>query len=403
MSSAAVANGEQPASLYRNVVDALVAGGWLTIGLAQFVWPDAGLWTDGSAHFAHAGPLSLLVVALVCVPTFWWRRSPLVAFAASWSAIALLVVTDHRVGLLPFTAWLLVYGVGAFGRRHDRAAAIAIALAGVTITRATHYPQFDTIAALRTAALLGGCLVLGVLSAAARRTAQDRIALAEQRSLVATQRAQSAVVEERLRLARELHDVVAHSMSVISVQSSMASAAFDTQPARTRQALVDIERTSRATLSELRGLLGVLRSDDGARPATAPVPSLRDVAELVRNLEGVGVRVELVQQGPGSLPPGVDAFAFRIVQEALTNVVKHARATVVEVEIVDDGSMVAIRIADDGRAVVDGRGDGHGIVGMNERVRAFGGSLHAGPAADGGFVVMATLPYGTSEPTGPSL
>jgi signal transduction histidine kinase len=213
------------------------------------------------------------------------------------------------------------------------------------------------------------------------------------------QRAHTAVVEERLRLAQELHDIVAHSMSVISVQAAMGSAAFDDQPSQTRRALDNIERTSRETLAELRGLLGVLRrDDDGRRVELVPAPTLSDVHQLAANLETAGVATEVVTEGPLALPLGADAFAYRIVQEALTNVLKHAHATKVSVEIHDDAGQLTLRIRDDGRGRDGGptEPDGHGIIGMRERVAAFGGTLRAGSAAGGGFEVCATIPYATN-------
>ena len=235
---------------------------------------------------------------------------------------------------------------------------------GLLVAWATDYPFFDATAVARNLVLMGGCLGLGLVAGATKRNAGMRVELAEQRTLVASERAHASVIEERLRLARELHDIVALSMSVINVQASMGSAAFDAQPEHTRQALANIEQTSRDTLTELRGLLGVLRREDGSRAEVRPAPSLRDVGALAAHLESVGVAVTIEADGLLELPAVADAFAYRIVQEALTPECRSGDRTI-----------------------------GHGLVGMRERAVAFGGTVEAGPSVGGGFRVHATVPH----------
>jgi signal transduction histidine kinase len=210
--------------------------------------------------------------------------------------------------------------------------------------------------------------------------------------------ARRAVADERLRLARELHDVVAHAMSVIAVQSGVGAHIATTQPREARRSLAAIEATSRAALTELRRLLGVLRQEGEPEGDLAPVPGLADLDGLLAELGKAGLAVRLQVEGtPSPLPAGVDLSAYRIVQEALTNVVKHAGPARARVVVGYRDQDVTVEVIDDGRgaatSVRDGRvGTGHGLVGMRERVAAFGGDLEVGPRPAGGFRVAARLP-----------
>jgi signal transduction histidine kinase len=210
--------------------------------------------------------------------------------------------------------------------------------------------------------------------------------------------ARRAVVEERLRLARELHDVVAHAMSVIAVQSGVGAHIATTQPKEARRSLAAIEATSRAALEELRRLLGVLRQENEPKGDLAPVPGLANLDGLLAEAAKAGLAVKLQVHGRRpQLPAGVELSAYRIVQEALTNVVKHAGPAHAQVVVGYRDHEVTVEVTDDGRGAVtsvsDGRvGTGHGLIGMRERVAVFGGDLEAGPRPAGGFRVAARLP-----------
>ena len=202
------------------------------------------------------------------------------------------------------------------------------------------------------------------------------------------------MAEERLRIARELHDVIAHSMSVIAVQSAVGNHVIDTQPTEARQALAAIEATSRSALTEMRRLLGVLRQEGEPRGSLTPAPGLADLASLVGQVQDAGLRVWINVEGQrGSIPPGIDLSAYRIIQEALTNVIKHAAASSANVTISYRPDSVTVEITDQGSSGPPGRtGSGHGIIGMRERVAVFGGEFAAGPGPDGGFRVRACFP-----------
>jgi signal transduction histidine kinase len=225
--------------------------------------------------------------------------------------------------------------------------------------------------------------------------------------------ARRAVTEERLRIARDLHDVVAHSMSVIAVQSAVGGHVMDTQPEEARHALAAIEATSRSALTEMRRLLGVLRQDGEPAGSLVPAPGLADLAPLVAQVGEAGLKVWVQVDGErGPVPPGVDLSAYRIIQEALTNVIKHAAAATACVKVSYEKGAVALEITDDGPGSKDARREsgagrpdgpradavtsplstGHGIIGMRERVAVFGGEFAAGPRDGGGFRVFARLP-----------
>jgi len=215
--------------------------------------------------------------------------------------------------------------------------------------------------------------------------------------------ARRAVAEERLRLARELHDVVAHAISVIAVQSGVGAHVADTNPQEAAKALAAIEATSRAALEELRRLLGVLRQEDEPQGALAPVPGLADLDSLLAEVGKAGLAVKLQINGTRPpLPAGVDLSAYRIVQEALTNVVKHAGPARAQVVVGYRDQEVTVEVIDDGRGAVtsvsDGRARvGHGLIGMRERVQVFGGDLQTGPRPGGGFRVAARLPLAADQ------
>ncbi|MEV4927531.1 sensor histidine kinase [Streptomyces roseoverticillatus] len=256
----------------------------------------------------------------------------------------------------------------------------------------------------QTAVVLGIAWVFGAtireLGVRNRRLAELTARLREEQEA----RARHAVTEERLRIARELHDVVAHHLSVLSVQSGLASYVFDSDPETARGALDTIHSTARRSLEEMRGLLQVLRiSPDGTEviggPAAGPAPGLERLGELVDRVGAAGVTVDVAVRGARRpLAPGPDLCAYRILQEALTNVLKHAGPAHVALSLDYGPEVLTVRVTDDGGSGgVPQRvtGGGHGLIGMRERVRMYDGLFRAGPLRPGGFEVMFTLPLVT--------
>jgi signal transduction histidine kinase len=218
---------------------------------------------------------------------------------------------------------------------------------------------------------------------------------ATRRAMSDTLREQAAT-QERARIARELHDVVAHHVSMVAVQAETARLTTPGMPPEGRDRLAAIGDTARDALTEMRRLLGVLRADVDGEAERAPQPGLDRLEELVDDARAAGTTVHLAVRGqPVALPPGVDLTAYRIVQEALTNARRHAPGAAVDVEVAFRDGTVTVRVRDDGPGPTAGSGDGgHGLVGMHERVAMVRGRLRVGPADGGGFAVEADLPIG---------
>jgi signal transduction histidine kinase len=252
-------------------------------------------------------------------------------------------------------------------------------------------------------ALLFGAWFLGDVTRQWRDAATAHARRATELERARDELARLAVTAERVRIARELHDVVAHSMSVIAMHAGSGRLAADKDPAAARRALEVVERSSRDALAELRRLVTMLRDTDDVEPALNPAPGLQDVHQLVAEVAAAGVTVEVHTEGElASVPDGVSLAAFRIVQEALTNVVRHASPARAHVSVrVGDGE-VALEITDDG-TTWPAAGEtvpafaGHGTIGMRERAALYGGELTARPRPEGGWQVAARLPYAVMD------
>jgi signal transduction histidine kinase len=347
--------------------------------------------------------LGYVLVLLHTLPLVARRRFPgavLAVCVASGLAITALGVPPSFLGpAMP----VAVYSVAAYGRRWVSLAGLVVAelgLAAVWLTPA----MLERSSFLFFMGFIAVAWVLGHFVGDRQVYAaqlEERTAELEQ---AREELARRAVVEERLRLARELHDVVAHAMSVIAVQSGVGAHVANTQPKEAAKALAAIEATSRGALEELRRLLGVLRQADEPQGDLAPVPGLADLDGLLAEVTKAGLAVKLQINGTRPpLPAGVDLSAYRIVQEALTNVVKHAGPARAQVVVGYRDQDVTVEVIDDGRGAVTSAGDGqagtgHGLIGMRERVQAFGGDLEAGPRPGGGFRVAARLPLAAERP-----
>jgi signal transduction histidine kinase len=206
-------------------------------------------------------------------------------------------------------------------------------------------------------------------------------------------RAATAITDERARIARELHDVVAHSISVMVIQARGGRRVLESEPADARDAFAVIESTGQQALDEMRRLVGMLRSGDETLPL-APQPSLRELGTLVEQVRAAGLPVQVAVEGePRDLPPGVDLSAFRIVQEALTNALTHAGPARARVVLRYKADELELEISDDGPGTGDGSGSGYGLVGMRERVLVYGGELQAGRQPGGGYALRVRLPF----------
>jgi signal transduction histidine kinase len=339
-------------------------------------------------------------IALVVLPLLGRRRFPLAAPAAVWLVAAGLSFVDGR--LVPFTASTTFAGMVAsflLGNLRDDVQArlgLGIALGGAAIV-VYNDPDHSSgelvfLPALFTIAWLAGYAMRGRTEQA--EAAEARAARAEQEREAA---ARLAVAEERARIARELHDIVAHSVSVMVLHVGTVRRTLPDTLADDRDVLTEVEQTGRAALAEMRRLLGAMRNDgDGVE--LAPQPGLNDLESLVEEVGRAGLPVRLSIEGePVPLPPAVELSAYRIVQEGLTNVLKHASASHAEVGLHYEAGQLQINVRDDGAGDSAGDGLGHGLVGVRERVKIFGGEMTAGPADGGGFLLSTRLPIDGRE------
>jgi signal transduction histidine kinase len=347
--------------------------------------------------------VAVVTTVLVCLPVAFRRRVPLVAVVASCLAILVHIAFDFPEGSLPLTVLALAYTIAAWSSSRAAVAGLVTIYATITLLAVIEAPGLDAATVLGNLAFYGVAWAIGIAVRARREALEARVREADERSNVERQRAARLLAEERLRIARELHDVVAHSMSVIAVQAGVGAHVVEDRPAEARAALEAISATSRGALAEMRQLLGALRDDDGER-SRQPAPDLSDVRQLVDDVRAAGVPVVLQVSGECSgINPAIELSAYRLVQEALTNVIKHAgNPTRVEVRVQHDDDSLSVSVVDDGRGAAakgeaDPLGGGHGLIGMRERVEIWGGQLTAGPARGGGYAVTAILPYGDLE------
>ncbi|HVM17271.1 MAG TPA: histidine kinase [Gaiellaceae bacterium] len=330
---------------------------------------------------------------LVTLPLLLRRRFGIAAVLVPVAALAAMAVHVPE-GLsstetLFFAALLVAWTAGHLEeRRHALAGLVALVGAGLLVTSAFPghaYDEYLWISVIFTATWLASYL-------AAKRGRQARSAEARARILELEREAEAraAVAEERARIARELHDVIAHSVSVMTVQAAGVRRLLKPDQEREREALEAIEQTGRAALAEMRRMLGVLRQPTEEPPALAPQPGLANLESLVAQVRDAGLPVELRVTGERpELPPGIELSAYRVVQEALTNALQHAGPARAVVDVRYTGDAIELEIANDGRTQANGHG--HGLLGMRERVLLCGGSVEAGPSRRG-YAVRARIP-----------
>jgi signal transduction histidine kinase len=347
-------------------------------------------------------PLSAALMLLLTVPLVWRRRAPLaIAACNGFGRAAQALATESWVASHGITLASLValYSAGAYGKGSRAWLGLGLILAGLTIAAAYDIPADEADLWNGLFFYLLGFLVFAAgLYVRGRRRSAELELRAERLERERAER-DRAVAEERARIARELHDVVAHSVSATVVQAEAAEEVLGRAPDRARQSLVRIQDTGRGALGEMRRLLGIMR-DDAQGGELAPQPRVADVERLVDETRAEGLPVTLTVEGERrDLPVGVELSAYRIVQEALTNVRKHAGRPAKASVVVRYGiAALELEVADDGRGATAPTAGGHGLVGMRERVAFFGGEFSAGPAAAGGFVVRARFPLPAEEP-----
>lgn len=388
----------RPLRAARTWLDAGLATTLLAVGESQVWagWNDGGIGRLPADHqFARAA----LIVAFV-LPLVWRRRAPLACVGLICAAIVVQLVTvtayaPFLTALLPMA--ICNYTTAAYAARWRAGSLVVVFATEAVIYRRIPEERVGSEVLFALFVMLGtwlaGDAVHGRLSRADRSVREAQLTAAETEAAAAT-----ALAEERARIARELHDVIAHSVSVMGVQAGAARALLDTDLNAAREALRAVEGTARSSVEELRRLLAVLRETELEVDGRAPQPGLRQLPGLVERMRSAGVPVELRMDVETSLPTGVELAAFRIVQEALTNVLKHAKAPTT-VAVVHDDDQLQIEVRDTGLPPAGRRDNprGHGLVGMRERAALYGGTVVAAPHPGGGFVVRACLPVKRHE------
>ena len=377
---------------------------WL---LAKRYWFDALLVVGIGVSIAAAvvdqgkkngpqGPLWFDVLAAVVfvVPFFFRRRYPF----AGPSAVAVVIcaiafvdvkfINDDPVMFMSGMAAGFLFGMLGSWREAGAGLAVLYGVIGIVgHQQGDHAGDF-----LWPAMVFGICWAVGFGLSHKFREAEEARERATRLERERAEQARVAVAEERARIARELHDIVGHSVSVMTVQAAGVRRLLDPDQDREREALMVVEQTGREALAEMRRLVGVLRRPEEA-PALAPQPSLEHLGKLVEQAREAGLPVELrVEGSPVQLAAGLDLTAYRLVQEGLTNAIKHARAQSAEVLVRYHDGHVELTVTDDGSGDGGGESGGHGLVGMRERISVYGGRLEAGPQPEGGYRLHARLP-----------
>lgn len=343
----------------------------------------------GAAFHHDRRPLGIPISLLAALPLFARRQRPLTVLAVTTAATVVILILWGVYN--PFPVGVALFTVA------DRCERRTSLLAGVTSLAVLSVPLWDSVGWSRPWLYLGRLIGFGIAwligdSIGTRRRYVD--ALEERAERLERERAAEAaraVAEEQARFARELHDVIAHNLSVMVVQAAAAGDVFDARPDRAREALRNIEQTGRGALDELRDLIGDVRGET----TYAPQPGLALIDELATQVRAAGIDVEVTVEGAARpLPAAIDLSAYRVVQEALTNTLKHANATRAHVTLQYSDDEFALLVRDDGvgSAVPQPNGSGHGLIGMRERLTVFGGSLVAEPSDSGGFAVAARFP-----------
>jgi signal transduction histidine kinase len=342
------------------------------------------------------GPAWLDVLLMIAIPApfFFRRRFPFAGPAAVPVAVSVASLLDNRVvpdNVLPLFAGCAAAFLMALRPWRQALAGLAIVFgAEAVVARTDPVGGIDDF--FFVSILFSVVWVVGFLLGRKFEAADAAIERAAQAEREREERAREAVAEERARIARELHDVVGHSVSVMTVQASGVRRLLRPDQEREREALLIVERTGREALAEMRRMVGVLRRPEEA-PALAPQPSLERVNRLVEQARESGLPVDLRVEGDArELPAGVDLTAYRLVQEGLTNALKHANASHAEVLVRYGDRQIEVMVSDNGTGVGNGDGSGHGLVGIRERVSVYGGELDAGPQPGGGYRLRASLP-----------
>jgi signal transduction histidine kinase len=362
-------------------------------------WPSLLAGLASKMPFRGTDVLGTALVLLQTLPLAVRRIAPLGVLVVISAAIAAHAAAGYEtVQAGTFSSLVAVYGATSLTDERRSFLAAGITAAAIAVFFATNRGDFG---AVDTAATSGTWAMAWFLGTYVRIRGEQAEAVGERAASLERDhdiRAREAVANERARMARELHDIVGHALNVIVIQAGGAQRAFESKPQVARDALVSIESAGREALFDMERMLGVLRAAEGDHPALGPQPGLRQLDSLAAQVTEAGLPVEVIVEGSQpELPASVDLSAYRIVQEALTNSLKHSRASRAKVAIRYRPDSLEVEVTDDGRGSPEGgtatHEGGRGLLGMRERVALFGGELSVGPAPMGGYRVQARLPF----------
>jgi signal transduction histidine kinase len=387
--------GHRLAALAPPAPDALLAVGLLAVAQVE---------TWGSPSFTAKVPMSLLAFG-VTLPVAWRRRAPIavlavaMAFGLTFGTFWPSVESIYSI----FALLIACYSIGAYAHHMTGLASIVVVIliyvGGAVADEVNHTGEHGPGDVGMLGFLVAGAWLIGRLVARRSSQAADVTERLERLERERERQEAEVLARERASIARELHDVIAHSVSVMVIQAGAAEQLLESNPAQARQSMQAVQELGRSTVGELRRMLGILR-DRPEELALNPQPGLAALPRLLRQLGEAGLDVGLHTEGdPVALPPGADLSAYRIVQEALTNTLRHARPGHArpahgEVRLRYSPDALELEIDDDGGVASRGDGKGHGLVGMRERAALYGGTFSAGPRPGGGYRVRARLLLG---------
>ncbi|SDL37284.1 sensor histidine kinase [Streptomyces indicus] len=380
------------------VVDVALAGLVLLGVSLQFLLPERE--NDDALTL-----LGFLFGAATAVPLVWRRRHPYLSGCAVGFATTAMTLHHSPPPDVVYGGFVVLYTVAAIGRRWPRRLMLLVWLTGAVLSMSLKENAEPFEYAFHLTSLLGayGLGRLARIQRAYTAAVEER---ARRLAYESEMEAARAVARERARIARDMHDILAHAVSLMVVQAEAGPVVVRSDPARAEAAFDAIAGAGRDAMSQLRRLLGVLREEregepDG--PERSPQPSIAGIARLVEQVRAAGLKVELLRTGePAGLPADVEVAAYRVVQEALTNTVKHAGATRAAVQLDWGERELRVTVRDDGRSRREARvrGAGQGLIGIRERAAACGGTAATGPGPDGGFWVIVTLPVESAQRVG---
>ena len=364
--------------------------GDLLVGIAMvgfvFGWDAVVIAVGGTSGEGLAEPAAWAAAAVACAALFFRGSFPLTVTIATLACSVVYYPASSIDGPTVATFVIALYTLAARGR--ILAASITTAAAFVALIVPEALSGFVHVSLVSTLLMAGWFVAIVAIGAVVAHYRRYRVQMAA----ALEEGKRRSVAEERLRIARELHDAVGHHLSLINVQASAAARRLRRDPGyEAGETLRLVADTSRTSLRELRAMVGVLR-EAGEDSPTGPGPGLDQLPSLVEAARAGGLDVAFTQDGAAELPAAVDAAAYRVVQESLTNVIRHAEAEHVEVRVAIGSSELSVRIADDGKAQADKGVSGNGMAGMRERAESLGGTFDAGPRDGGGFRVEAAWP-----------